>query len=338
MYYSNTDVRLEEMPVPAIGRDEVLLRTQASGICGSDVMEWYRKDKVPLVLGHEVSGVLVEVGKKVRRFKTGDRVVVTHHVPCGKCAYCRNGHETVCDTLRKTNFYPGGFSELIRIPAINIQKGMLALPGNLTFEEATFTEPLGCALRGQKLAGMKKGRSVLIIGSGLAGLLHIQLAKYFKAKTIIATDIDPYRLECAKRFGATDTLLATENIPEKVKEINRGSKADLVIICAAAQPAVESALRSVERGGTVLFFSAAQKDALLPASINDIFWRSEVTLMSSYAAGPQDLKEALNLIAKKKINVSDMVTHRFKLSEIQKGFDLTVNPKNSMKVIIEPQK
>ena len=336
MYYSNDDIRLQKMLTPTIGRKEVLMRIEASGICGSDAMEWYRADKVPLVLGHEVSGVLVGVGGGVKKFRLGDRVVVTHHVPCGRCEYCQNGHPTVCETLRKTSFYPGGFSQFIRVPAINIARGMLSLPKGMTFEEGTFVEPLGCALRGQRLAGMKKGKRVLVIGSGLSGLLHIKLARFFGAKKIIATDVDPYRLKAARKFGAT-TIRAGDDVPAKVKKICSGRLADLVIICSAAQSAVESALRSVERGATVLFFSAAQKDEVLPVSTNDIFWRSEVTLLSSYAASPADLKDALQLIAKKKIVVRDMITHRLKLKNIQKGFRLVAKPKHSMKVIIEPQ-
>ncbi len=338
MYYSNSDIRLEEMPMPTISRKEALMRIEASGICGSDVMEWYRIHKVPLVLGHEVAGVLVKVGGAVRKFKKGDQVVVTHHVPCGTCEYCRNGHPTVCETLRSTNFDPGGFAEYIRVPAVNIARGMFSLPSELTFEEGTFVEPLGCALRGQRLSGMKKGKSVLVVGSGLAGLLHVKLARYHKAKTIIATDIDNYRLKMAKKFGATNVIRASEDVPSRVREINKGKLADLVIICSAAQSAIESGLRSVERAGVVLFFSAAQKDAYLPVSTNDIFWRSEATLLSSYAASPEDLKEALQLIAKRKIIVRDMITHRLKLKDTQKGFQLVLRPKRSLKVIIEPQK
>ena len=338
MYYKNSDVRLEEVQKPSVGKAEALLRIEASGICGSDVMEWYRRDKVPLVLGHEVAGVLSEVGSKVKNFKVGDKVVVTHHVPCGKCEYCVNGHETVCETLRKTHFDPGGFCEYVRLPAINVQKGMLRLPKNVSFEEGTFAEPLGCVVRGQRLAQMKKGKRVLVIGSGLSGLLHIKLAKFLGAKTIIAVDIDDYRLAMAKKFGASEVILANEDVPARVLGINKGRLADIVVVCAGAQAALESGLRSLERGGTVLLFSAAQQDACLPVSTNDIFWRTEVTVLSSYAASPRDLKEALNLIAKKKIIVRDMITHRLGLNEIQKGFDLVVKPQNSLKVIIEPQK
>ncbi len=345
LYYSNSDIRLTEFPRPDVGPDEALLRIEASGICGSDVMEWYRRDKVPLVLGHEVAGILAQVGGKVKGFKIGDRVVATHHVPCGICEFCKNGHETVCDTLRTTHFDPGGFCEFVRLPAINVQKGTFKIPSGVSCEEATFVEPLGCVLRGQRLAGMKKGlpagrqdKRVLVVGCGMAGLLHVKVAKYFHVKTIIATDIDFFRLNMAKNCGATAVIDARENVVQKVKEVLRGRLADLVIICTAAPSAMEQGLRSAERGGSVLVFTAAPKDSLLPVSTNEIFWRKEVTVMSSYAAAPGDLKEALKLIATKKITVKDMITHRLGLDQIQKGFDLVVRPDHSMKVIIEPQK
>ena len=343
MYYANADVRLVELPVPAIGANEALLRIQASGICGSDVMEWYRRDKVPLVLGHEVAGVVEAVGKGLKKFKPGDRIVVTHHVPCEECEYCRNGHETVCETLRKTHFDPGGFCEFVRLPQINLKKGTLKIPKKVSFEEATFVEPLGCVLRGQRLAGMgkrllsgEKGKRVLVIGSGMAGLLHVKAAKYFKARSIIATDLDTFRLDMAKKAGATAVISASDDVPKKVREHNQGRLADLVVICAGAQSAIEQGLRSVERGGTVLIFTAAPKDSCLPVATNEIFWRSEVTVLSSYAAAPVDLKQALDLIAARKIPVRDIITHRLPLSKIQQGFDLVVRPDRSLKVIIEP--
>jgi len=336
MYYSNSDIRLEDFPRPKIANDEALLQVEASGICGSDVMEWYRRDKVPLVLGHEVAGTIKEAGSRVKDFKVGDRVVATHHVPCGECAFCLDGHETACDLLRKTHFDPGGFCEFLRLPSVNLKFGTFRIPKNVSFEEATFVEPLGCALRGQRLAEMKKGKRVLVVGSGMAGLLHIKAARYFGAKTITATDIDSFRLKKAKEFGADTVINAKEDVPKKVLEANDGRLADLVIVCSGAQTAFEQGLKSVERGGTVLIFTAAAKDACLPVPTNEIFWRNEVTLISSYAAAPRDLKEALKLIAQKKIVVQDMITHRLPLSEIQKGFDLVVRPKESIKVIIEP--
>src|SRR4030043_612869 len=202
MYYSNRDVRLEEMPVPQIGTGEVLMRVEASGICGTDLLEWYRLHKAPLVLGHEVAGVIEAVGKGVKRYKVGDRICAAHHVPCNSCHYCLSGHHTVCDTLRRTNFDPGGFAEYVRLPRINVEKGIFPLPDGVSFEEGTFVEPLACVLRGQRLARLQPGQSVLVFGTGGAGLLHIQLARASGAGYIMATGIVDYRLEAARKFGA----------------------------------------------------------------------------------------------------------------------------------------
>lgn len=336
MYYSNNDVRLEERPAPKIGEGELLVKVWASGLCGTDVMEWYRINRVPLVLGHEIAGEIVEVGPGVKKYKKGQRIACSHHVPCGECHYCRMGHETVCETLRKTNFDPGGFSEYVRLPKINVEKGVYLLPDTVSYEEATFTEPLACVLRGQRLAGIKKGQRVLVIGSGISGLLHIQMAKENGAAKVTATDIIDYRLNYAKRLGAD--VVFKNDVRGQAPEVSVPELADLVILCAGARQAVEQALKSVDRGGTVLLFAAAGKDETMTIDINKMFWRNETTVMSSYAASPKEHLEALELIAKKKINVKDMITHRFGLTEAGKGFKLVAEAKESVKVIIEPQK
>ncbi len=339
MYYSNNDVKVEERPIPKIGEGELLIKVAASGICGTDVMEWYRVNRVPLVLGHEIAGEIVEVGKGVSRYKKGQRVACSHHVPCGKCHYCRMGHETVCETLRKTNFDPGGFSEFVRLPAVNIELGgVYPLPDNISYEEATFIEPLACVLRGQRLAGVRPGQTVLVIGSGISGLVHIQMAKTNGASKIIATDINDYRLKAAGQFGADAVFKADKYTPQEIMKINDGRLADVVILCAGAPQAVGQALKSIDRGGTILFFAAAGKDATLTFDINNLFWRNEATLISSYAATPDEHIEALRLIRDRKIKVKEMITHRFGLTDTQKGIKLVAEAKESIKVIIEPQK
>jgi len=338
MYYSNKDIRLEEMPKPDIGGDELLVKIEASGICGTDCLEWYRIHKVPLVLGHEIAGTVVEAGKDVKGYKIGDRVAASHHVPCGECRFCRSGHETVCDTLRKTNFFPGGFSEYVRLPGINVEKGVYKLPDNVSFEEATFIEPLACVLRGQRLANFRKGSAVLVVGSGISGLLHIKLAKLSGASRIFATDISSFRLDAARRAGADYTINAKEYSPDLLKKSNGGFLADSVIICAGAPSAIEQALLSIERGGTALFFAAAGKDDKIPLTINEIFWRNEITLTSSYAGSPADHREALEKISSRKIDVRDMITHRLPLKDAAIGFKLVSEANDSIKVIIEPQR
>ena len=338
MYYNNHDVRLEEMPVPEIGPGELLLKVQASGLCGSDVMEWYRIQRAPIVLGHEVSGEVVQVGAGVYRYQEGDRMVVTHHVPCNACHWCLSGRHTACNTLHNTNFDPGGFSEYLRIPQINVDRGVFPIPDHVPYEEASITEPLACVYRGQKRANLQPGQNVLVLGSGLAGLLHINLARALGAGRIIATDMVDYRLDAARRLGADTAFSATEDVPARLREANDGRLADLVIVCTGALPALNQALQSVERGGTVLFFAPTEPGVSLPVTINDVFFRNDVTLTTTYAGAPADLATALDMIGSGRVQVGQMISHRLGLAEAGLGFQLTAEAGNSLKVIIQPQR
>jgi len=338
MYYNNRDVRVEEAPVPKVGPGEMLIKIMASGICGSDVMEWYRIHKAPLVLGHEIAGEVAEVGGGVTQYKKGDRVSASHHVPCNNCHYCLNGHHTVCDTLRTTKFYPGGFAEYVLLPAINVDRGVYLLPDEVSFEEGSFVEPLACVLRGQRLAGLRPGSTVLVIGSGISGILHIHLAKALGAGRIVATDISEYRLDAAKRFGAAHVFNARDYTPDALREINEGRLADLVILCAGAPVAMNQGLQSVDRGGTVLFFAATDKGVTIPISVNDLLFRNEVTLTSSYAGNRADHVTAVDLIRSRRVQVAEMITHRLSLEEAVVGFKLVAEGRDSIKVIVAPQK
>jgi L-iditol 2-dehydrogenase len=337
MYYSNRDVRLEEMPIPRIGPGELLMKVAASGICGSDVMEWYRRDKVPLVLGHEVAGEVAEVGPGVDRFRPGDRIAATHHVPCNTCHYCLSGHHTVCDTLLKgTRFHPGGFSEYVRIPPINADRGVFPVPEGLSYAEASFMEPLACVLRGQRQAGLKPGQSVLVLGSGISGLLHVALARGLGAGLVVAADTIPFRMEKAKEVGAHIALPADDGVASAFRKVNENRLADLVIICF--EGFIPLAFKSVERGGTILFFAGASEGATIPAAINDIFWRTEVTLTSSYAGAPYDCRQALQLIRAGVVPVSKTITHRLPMEEGALAFQAVCDPvcHECVKVILMP--
>ena len=338
MYYKNNDVRVEDMPQPEIGPGELLLKIEASGICGSDVMEWYRIQRAPLVLGHEVAGSVAQVGAGVTQFREGDRLVVTHHVPCNACRYCLSGHHTVCDTLRATNYDPGGFCEYVRLPAINVDRGAFPIPDSVSFHEASVAEPLACVYRGQRRANIQPGQSVLVLGSGLAGQLHINLARALGAGRIVSTDLSDFRLAAARRLGAEVTLRADEYTPDRLREVNDGRLADLVIVATGARPALLQALESVERGGTVLFYAPTEPGVEVPVPINDVFFRNDATLTTTYAAAPGDLTTALDLIASGRVQVSDMISHRLPLAETGLGFRLTAGASDSLKVVIEPQR
>jgi len=340
MWYNNQDVRVEEIPAPQVGPGDVLIRIEASGICGSDVMEWYRLGRAPLVLGHEVAGEIVAIGNGVKGYNVGDRVAATHHVPCYTCHYCRSGHHTTCDLLLKgTKFEPGGFAEYVRVPAINVELGgVFPLPDEVSYEDGSFVEPLACVLRGQRQARLRPGQSVLVAGAGISGLLHIHLARALGAGRIFAVDSIGYRLDAALQLGADNVINANDDVPSQLRELNGGKLADLAVICRAAF--MPQALSSVERGGTTLFFGAAREGATIPTPVNDLFWRTEMTLTSAYGAAPSDCLTALELIRAGSVRVNDMITHRFALADTVKGFRLVSQPQDnqSIKVIIEPQK
>ena len=320
-YYKNDDVRIEEMPRPVIGQGEILVKVIASGICGTDVMEWYRIKKAPRILGHEIAGDIVE--SKTKKYKVGDRVFVSHHVPCEECKYCLAGNHTACDTLHSGNYDPGGYSEYVRVPAINVQKGIYVLPDNVSYVEGTMIEPLACVVRGHRIIGVRKGQTVLILGSGVSGLMNIQLAKLSGAH-VIATDIDEYRLQKAKEFGADQVIHASQKIDRK---------ADKVIICTGAQKAVGQAFECIDKKGTILLFAIPSVNIEIPTVD---FWRNELSIVSSYGAAPVDLAESLNVIKNKGIDVNMLITHKLPLKDIQAGFRLVAEAKESLKVVIEP--
>lgn len=337
MYYNNNDVRIQEQEIPEISDDEILVKVVASGICGSDVMEWYRVKKAPLVLGHELSGDVVKVGKNVKKFKEGDRVFVTHHVPCNDCNLCKNNKQTLCPTIKKTKFYPGGFAQYLRVPKINVKYGTIKLPDNVTYDQGTFIEPLGCVVRGFRVADYKKGDTVLVLGSGMAGLLNIKLAKAYGASKIFATDIDDYRLKTAEKMGADFVINAKEDVAKQIQKNNDGELVDFVILCAGVPTAVKQAIDCVKPGGKILWFAMTAPGVDVSIPFFEL-WNKQITTYSTYAAEGKDLTDAIELLSTGKVKVEDMITHKLPMDETAKGFKLVAEAKESMKVIIEPNK
>lgn len=334
MYYNNKDVRLQEMEIPSIGPEELLVKIMASGVCGSDVLEWYRVPRAPLVLGHEIAGEIASVGHDVQGWKEGDRVVVSHHVPCNMCRYCLAGHEAVCDTLKSTNFDPGGFCEYVRVPAINVRSGLYRMPDSMSYEEGVFAEPLACVYRGWNHIGWSPGRSVLVIGAGIAGLLHVKLACATGSARVIAVDINETRLQIARGLGA-ETLTAGDDLVQRVKEANNGRLADLVVVSTGAAPAIRQAFHLVDRGGTILFFAPSDPGVEVEMPFNDL-WRQEITMTSTYAGAPRDIRAAMELIASGRVEVKGMITHRLPLERTGEAFELVSQAADSLKVVIEP--
>jgi len=335
MYYNNNDVRIEEMPIPKINDNEILVKVKTSGICGSDVMEWYRLKSAPRVLGHEIAGDIVKVGKNVKKYKVGDRVFISHHVSCNSCNFCNNNQHTLCKTLHSTNFYPGGFSEFLKVPEINVDHGTYVLPKEVTYDEGAFIEPLACVIRGFRIAEAKKEQTILVIGCGIAGLLQIKLAKALGFKKIISTDINDFRLDIAKKFGADLVINANDNVLEILKKKNDGKLADFIVLCAGVPSAAIQSFETVAPGGTILFFAMTKPGVKISFHLFDV-WNKQVKMVSTYAGAQKDILEAIELLKSKKIEVNDMITHRFSLSEAAKGFKLVADAKDSIKVIIEP--
>lgn len=340
VYHSNRDLRIEARDLPLIGAGELLLEVTASGICGSDLMEWYRRPRAPAVLGHEVAGRVAAAGPGVERFRPGDRVVATHHVPCLACRYCRSGRETACETLHRTSFDPGGFAAYLRVPALNLaQGGVLPLPAHVSDDAGSMVEPLGCVVRAQRKAGVGPGDTVLILGAGVSGCLHLLAARARGAARVIAGDPAPERRRFAERLGA-DAVLdpgAPGSLAGAVRAALGGAGADRVIVCTAAPAAVTAALEAVDRGGTVLFFAPLEPQEVLPVPFNAVFWHRQATLTSSYGAAPADLAEALELVASGRVDLVPLVTHRLPLREIGRGFELMLQARDSLKVIVDPR-
>ena len=336
VYHSNRDIRLDARATPAIGPGELLLEVHASGICGSDLMEWYRKPRAPTVLGHEVAGRVVAAGEAVDGLKLGDRIVATHHVPCGVCRYCVRGHETVCDMLRRTAFDPGGFADYIRLQPENVQRGVLQLPAHVSDDAGAMVEPLACVLRAQRKAGIGRGESVLVIGAGVSGSLHVLAAKTRGASPVFVTDVQPERRNFAARLGADRVLDAAADVAHLIgAELGRG--VDHVIVCTGAPAAIATSLAAVDQGVTVSFFAPMGPGECYPLPFDEVFWQRDVTLTSSYGGAPRDLREALALIANGQIDVGQLVTHRLRLSQVQAGFEMMLRGGECLKIMVDPR-
>jgi L-iditol 2-dehydrogenase len=331
LWYNNKDIRIKNVRTPKPKPKEMLVKVISCGICGSDIVEWYRLPRAPLVQGHEIGAEVLAVGAFVKKYKPGDRVFIAPKVPCLKCFYCENGHYPQCSEVKER--LPGGFAEYILVPEILVERGTYLLPENITYDQSTFIEPLACVVRAQRLADVKKGQTLLVIGCGMSGLLNVKLA-WTKGCKIIAADINKTKLEIARQMGADVIIDAADNISERLVA-ETGKKADVVFLCASANSAVEQAWKCVDKGGAIVLFAVSGPDKKVIVPIND-FWMKEITIITSYYCGPPDIMEAMKLIEWRNIVVEDLITHRLPLTEIVKGFQLVTDGRKSIKVIIKP--
>jgi L-iditol 2-dehydrogenase len=309
----------------------MLVKVISCGICGSDIVEWYRLPRAPLVQGHEIGAEIVAVGKSLSKYKPGDRVFIAPKVPCMTCNYCKNGHYPVCSNIKER--LPGGFAEYILVSQSLIENGTYHLPDDITYDQSAFIEPLACVVRAQRLAGLRENQTMMVMGCGMSGLLHVKLAKAKNCR-VIGADINLKRTELAARYGAEFTIEGAEDVAKKLMAHN-GKKADLVILCTSSMAAVEQAWQCVDKGGVILFFAVPGPDKKVTIPINRL-WTKEIGILTSYYCGPPDIVESMQLLETRAVSVDDMITHRLPLKDTAKGFQLVVDGQESIKVIIKP--
>lgn len=332
--YSFDDVRVEESPRPRVGRGDALVRVKVCGVCSGEAMPWYVNRKCPTVLGHEPVGVIEKLGEGAgSKWKVGNRVFFHHHTSCGRCAVCRRGHPTLCREFRETRLDPGGFSEYVRIPKLNLQKDTLKLPPSVTDEEGILIEPLACSVHGVRRANIKKGDTVLVIGLGVMGLLNIQAARAFGAKKIIGCDLKASRRRMAIRFGAAQVLPPN---PILLRRATWGAGADVVIVGPPNTAALEFGFQSAAPGATILLFAPMPPKGRANLNFHDLYFR-EQSIATSYSCDASDTREALRLLVRKKIKTAGLITHRFGLAGVGRALNLTWRAKgNILKAAIYP--
>jgi L-iditol 2-dehydrogenase len=320
-----------DVPRPAAGPGELLLRLRGCGLCGSDIAKLGDPGaRIPMVLGHEVVGDVVEAGEGVRGFGVGDRVVAAHHVPCGECHYCRRGSDSMCRAFKESNLDPGGFAEFIRVPAPNVRRATFRVPDHLTDEEASFVEPLACCLRAVERARVQPGDTALVVGLGSIGCLFLQLFARAGA-TVVGADQDAARADLARRFGATGALPA-----EAVRlagQASDGRGADHVMITGGAAAVLPWAVGAARDGGAVHYFAGGPGEAL-PIPLETLYHR-ELTLTTTYSSSPATLARAFWLLAAGKVEVGRLFTHRLPLERLAEGIEL-MRRRTALKVYVTP--
>lgn len=330
MWYNNADIRIEEAPDPTPGPEEMVVKVNACGICGSDIVEWYRLPRAPLVQGHEIGAEVTAVGGSCK-YRVGDRVFIAPKVPCMQCDYCNALKYPLCTKMKER--LPGGFAQYLCVPKTLIEHGTYLLSDKISDEQSTFIEPLACVVRAQRLAGVQKHHTVMVMGCGMSGLLHVKLAKATGCR-VIATDIHTGKLRIAKQNGADFIVQADEDVPKTAQALV-GKKPDIVIVCASPLSVIEQAWQSVDKGGAVVFFAVPSPEKQVTIPLNT-FWMQEMRILTSYYCGPDDIRHAMSLLENGTVQIEDMITHRLPLAEIADGFRLVLSGEESIKVIVKP--
>ncbi len=322
-----------ELPEPEIGPGEALMRTRVSGICGSDLLDWYVRRKAGTVLGHEVAGEIAAVGPGVTRFRVGDRVAPHHHAPCLACAECAAGRYVHCGQWRASRLDPGGMAELVRIPAGNLERDTRKTPDGVSDEEASFVEPLATVVKAFRRAAFSRGQSLLCVGLGPTGQLAVRLGRALGASRIAGADLVASRLALAEASGADAVVdVGRESIARAPHRL-APKGFDVVFVGPGRSEVVAEAFQAVAPGGTLLLFTMAPPGEEWRAGLFDLYFR-EVSVVPSYSCGPDDTREALERIARREVRVADLVSHRFPVARAAEAFARARAPEGSMKVAI----
>lgn len=339
VYYTNSDVRVEEVPKPEAGAGELIMKTDTCGICVADTMEWYNKPKAPVVLGHEAVGYVDEVGEGVEDFKVGDRIFVHHHIACMSCEQCRKGHYTLCKQFKKTNYKPGGFAQYLKASSEHVKKDTIKIPDNVSFEEASLIEPLACALHGIERLDVKPSDKIAVIGTGTIGLMLIESLKAYGVSDIVAYEMIPWRQKVAKEKGALDVRVAADDIKKELEILEEEfgwNQFDKVCVMAKDVRAMETGFKLTGKGGKLLLFATPAPEEYLKFYVSEAFFK-EMEVLLTYSANHNNTREALRLIASGKINAKSYITHRFALNELDKGIAQTIGRGECLKCIVKTQ-
>jgi len=329
-------ISIDDVEIPPLGSGDILVQMESCGICGSDLEKVFgHYGKPSMRLGHEPAGIVLDVGFGVTQFKKGDRVFTHHHVPCYDCHLCNHGNETMCTKYYETNLSPCGLSEKYVVPSWNVShNGVLTISDKTSFEEAAMIEPLACCVRAWTKFPYKEGDSVAIFGVGPTGMMHVMLAHAKKFSKIFCFDVNAFRLDFAKKFNITQSINSLdENRKQKVLDDTDGRGVDVAIVATSSLNALEDAIGMVRKGGSIMMFGVPSKGAMMNLDIS-IVYSKEITLITSYAASDKDTVEALNLIESSQIDVKQLITHTYSISDSQKAFDHARTGQNAMKIII----
>jgi len=311
-----------------------LVRTHACGICSGDVVPWYIRRKAPLVFGHEPMGSIVEVGAEVTHLRPGMRVFVHHHAPCLACRACRRGEFVQCPTWRASHIVPGGMAEYFLVPETNLFGDTLALPDGVSDEDGTLVEPTACVVKSLRRAGDVAGASVLVIGLGVMGQLHVVLAKHLGARQVIGADLLAGRCAHARTLGSDVVLDASKgDLPAQVASVTDGEGAEIVIAGPATVEAIETAIACAAKGGTVVQFMGTPPETRLPLSTYDVYFR-EIRLIPSYSCGPLETRAALQYITSGVVSAQQVITHRYPFSAADEAYRVAAQDKSALKTLV----